>query len=163
MGRWRLRKACSRGCWVHSHPQHRMCVLPIDLAPCRSPWALCMLFRCDEQPCSQWWSSQNSILIRLRGKWHHRLVVALELTLDLHCRLARAVMWDNKCLLIRCESWYYGQWRDVYALDPAKGCCPVFRRRCFTLYIFETFFAPPSFSRLLVSTIDMCLFHRNLI
>ena len=80
--------------------------------------------------------------------------VGLEWPLDMYWRLLSAVFWDRESPYsnARSKSHRFSQWRSVQVSEPLSGVGPVFRRCSFTLYIFETCFAAPSFSRSLFVT-----------
>ena len=90
-----------------------------------------------------------------RGQSEHS-PVGLERPLDMYCRLLSAVFWDRESPYsnARSKSHRFTQWGFVQVLEPLSGVGPLFRRCSFTLYIFETFFAAPSFSRSLFVTFN---------
>ena len=67
---WWVCTACSRDFWLDKHPQRRIGVRPMDEAQCRSPWALCVSYRCDKKWGSPYGDLRRSCLLH---EWNRNI------------------------------------------------------------------------------------------
>ena len=156
--RWSVHKACSHGCWVDNHRQHRRNARLTDKVRCHCPWALCRWFRCDRQsrslwlffaiPSSSWMEWQH---LGQHQAWMSGSFAGDQLTVPPSvCDHA----WTSSVFELQsCERNIVTQWKPCLIVWGRHGCLWRFvcghmllnegrskeRHQSFILYIFETF------------------------